>query len=81
MPENKTTKRQSPYAWYSIGFEFAITIGLGAFIGSLLDKIQNTEPGFIIIGALGGFAFQLYIVLKRDKADREADEEEKEKGE
>ncbi|MGE4285555.1 MAG: AtpZ/AtpI family protein [Phycisphaerae bacterium] len=80
MPKNKKAKRQSPYVWYSIGLEFAVTMGLGAFFGSLLDRIQSTQPGFIIIGALGGFAFQLYIVLKRDKAEQEADEDEKKNG-
>ncbi|ARN57534.1 AtpZ/AtpI family protein [Sedimentisphaera salicampi] len=60
------------YRWVTVGIEYAVLMMLGAFLGSLLDKIQNTEPGFIIIGALSGFALQLYIVLKRNREDEDS---------
>ncbi|AQQ09142.1 Putative F0F1-ATPase subunit [Sedimentisphaera cyanobacteriorum] len=72
MKEEKDKNSDSQgdyYRWVTVGIEYAVLMMLGAFLGSLLDRIQNTEPGFIIIGALAGFALQLYIVLKRGRED------------
>ena len=65
IPQKEESDNSNYYSWVSVGIEFAVLIGIGAFLGYLLDTIQDTEPGFIIIGALAGFAFEMYIVLKR----------------
>jgi len=58
--------RQS-YRWMGVGIEFAIVIGFFCWLGSLLDKIDDTFPGFMILGFFVGFAFMLYTLIKRSK--------------
>ena len=65
-------------SWLGIGIEFVIVICIGCGIGALLDQIQDTFPGFMIIGFLVAFAIMLYNMLKRagsfkSKTDRESE--------
>ena len=70
--ENKDDKKhpdwdRQSYRWMGVGIEFVIVIGFFCWLGSLLDKIENTFPGFMIMGFFVGFGFMLYTVIKRAK--------------
>ena len=51
----------------SIPFEFFVTIGGGAWLGSWLDKKWHTGHLMLIICAVIGFFFGLYYVIKELK--------------
>ena len=68
--ENKNDKNQTnwdrqSYKWMGVGVEFVIVIGFFCWLGSLLDKYEETFPGFMIMGFFVGFSIMLYIVIKR----------------
>ena len=54
--------------WMSIGVEFCIVIGLFVFGGYWLDKIEDTSPGWMILGFFVGFGVMMYIIIKRAQA-------------
>jgi F0F1-type ATP synthase assembly protein I len=62
------------FAW-QLGFLIVIPIGGFIFLGSLLDRIFNTQPMFLIIGLLAGLIITVYeiyhllIPLIKDKED------------
>ncbi|MBL7214341.1 MAG: AtpZ/AtpI family protein [Phycisphaerae bacterium] len=68
---------RAAFRWMGIGFEFLFVIGFFVFIGFWLDKLENTSPGWMILGFFIGFAVMMYIVVKRAKiTERELDEDE-----
>ena len=65
--------------WTGVGFEFAIVIGICAFIGHWLGKFdtQDTSTGGMIIGFFVGFVIMMYIILKRaQQTEKELREDE-----
>jgi len=59
-------------AW-QLGFLIALAIGGFLFLGSLVDNFLQTQPFFIILGALTGIivsiyeVYHLFIPLIKDK--------------
>jgi F0F1-type ATP synthase assembly protein I len=47
----------------TLGIEFALIMCLGTFGGYYLDKKLSTYPWFLLLGALLGFAFALYVLI------------------
>jgi F0F1-type ATP synthase assembly protein I len=62
--EQENWDRQS-YKWMGVGIEFVLVIGFFCWLGSLLDRYEDTFPGFMIMGFFVGFGVMLYIVIKR----------------
>lgn len=56
---------RSAIRWLGIGIEFVIVVGGCAWLGWLLDKWQDTDPGFMIMGFLAGFVRMLHVMLRR----------------
>ena len=56
--------------WMSIGVEFCLIIGLFAFGGYKLGKLdtRDTSTGGMIIGFFIGFGVMMYIIIKRAQA-------------
>ncbi|AQT69395.1 Putative F0F1-ATPase subunit [Anaerohalosphaera lusitana] len=69
MSENNDQRDQNDrwaaFAWMGIGIEFCAVVGFFMWLGSKLDKLQDTFPGFMIIGFFVGFALMLYIMIQR----------------
>ena len=63
---SKDSPRKSDYLRYSsLGFQMAITIGLGAWAGTYLDeKYQTEKPYYSIAIILLAIAIALYQVIK-----------------
>jgi len=59
-------KQPNPFIKYTqLGFQMAVTIGLGAWGGMKLDEyFKTSSPIFTIILSLIGIAAGLYLVLK-----------------
>lgn len=63
--------------WMGIGFEFAVVIGICAFVGYLLDQWVGPSPGWMIMGFFVGFGVMMYIIIKRAQiTQKELDEQE-----
>jgi F0F1-type ATP synthase assembly protein I len=62
--------------WLSIGIEFAIVCGIGAGVGYWLDTLENTKPGWMVMGFFVGFGIMIYIILKRAKSSNEEIEQD-----
>jgi len=78
----KDKPKQSAYLKYSsLGFQMAITIGLGAWLGSYLDgKYKTEKPYYTIAIILLSIFIALYQVIKEVMTlNKEMDEEEKNK--
>ncbi len=76
----KDKPKQSAYLKYSsLGFQMAITIGLGAWLGTYLDEKYNTEkPYYTIAIILLSIFIALYQVIKEVmNLNKEMDAEEK----
>ncbi|MGV6860555.1 MAG: AtpZ/AtpI family protein [Putridiphycobacter sp.] len=58
--------KKSAYLKYSsLGFQMAITIGLGAWLGTYLDDKYKTEtPVYTIVCILVSIAIALYQIIK-----------------
>jgi F0F1-type ATP synthase assembly protein I len=54
--------------WMGIGVEFCLVIGLFVFGGYWLDKLEDTSPGWMILGFFIGFGVMMYIIVKRAQA-------------
>jgi F0F1-type ATP synthase assembly protein I len=65
--------------WMGIGIEFALVIGICAYLGYRLDEIEGTSPGWMILGFFVGFGIMFYSMYQRAKRDEKEEEEEKEK--
>lgn len=57
-----------------IGIEFCLVVGVFCLIGYFLDKLENTSPGWMILGFFVGFGVMLYLMVKRSQKD--ADEQD-----
>jgi F0F1-type ATP synthase assembly protein I len=72
--KSKGLEREEYYGamrWMSIGMEFAIVCGIGAGVGYWLDTLENTKPGWMVMGFFVGFGIMIYIILKRAKSSNE----------
>ena len=66
---------RSAFRWMGVGFEFCLVIGFFVFIGYWLDKLEDTSPGWMILGFFVGFAVMMYIIIKRAKMTEQEFEE------
>ncbi len=66
MTKKEDKPKQSTYLKYSsLGFQMAITIGLGAWLGTYLDEKYNTEkPYYTIAIVLVSIFISMYQVIK-----------------
>ncbi len=66
MAKKEDKPKQSTYLKYSsLGFQMALTIGLGAWLGAYLDKKYNTEkPYYTIAIVLVSIFISMYQVIK-----------------
>ena len=51
----------------TLGLEFAVAVALGVAAGYWVDRSQGWAPWGMVVGALGGFALGMYIVVKEAK--------------
>jgi F0F1-type ATP synthase assembly protein I len=78
----KNKPKQSAYLKYSsLGFQMAITIGLGAWLGTFLDeKYKTPKPYYTIAIILASIFIALYQVIKEVMSlNKEMGEKEKNK--
>ena len=66
---------RAAFRWMGVGFEFCLVIGAFVFVGYWLDKIEDTSPGWMILGFFVGFAVMMYVVIKRAKLTEKEFEE------
>jgi len=81
MTKNNKPKQSAYLKYSSLGFQMAITIGLGAWLGTFLDEKYKTEkPYYTIAIILLSIAIALYQVIK-DVIDinKELDDKNEEK--
>ena len=57
------------FRWMGVGFEFCVVVGFFCLIGYFLDKLENTSPGWLIVGFFVGFGVMFYMMIKRAKKD------------
>ncbi len=58
-----------------LGFQFAIAILLGLYLGQWVDRKLGTKSLFLIIGAFLGAATGFYSMLRRLKADEKREDQ------
>jgi F0F1-type ATP synthase assembly protein I len=86
QPTDATFYRAA-FRWMGVGVEFCLVIGffvfggfcIGFFVfgGFWLDKLENTSPGWMILGFFVGFGVMMYIIIKRAKlTEQEFDRDE-----
>ena len=66
---------RAAFRWMGVGFEFCLVIGAFVFVGYWLDKIEDTSPGWMILGFFFCFAVMMYVVIKRAKMTEKEFEE------
>jgi len=65
MANNKEPRKSDYLRYSSLGFQMAITIGIGAWAGTYLDDKYQTEQPYYTIGIiLFAIAIALYQVIK-----------------
>jgi len=65
MAKNNEPRKSDYLRYSSLGFQMAITIGLGAWAGTYLDeKYQTEKPYYSIAIILLAIAIALYQVIK-----------------
>ena len=65
MAKDKEPRKSDYLRYSSLGFQMAITIGLGAWAGTYLDdKYQTKQPYYTIVIILLAIAIALYQVIK-----------------
>lgn len=68
MPDQNTTKKDSPihqYAVYSnLAFEMGAVIALGVFGGVKLDKVLNISPLFTVLCSLASIAIAMFLIIR-----------------
>ena len=70
---------RSGMRWMGIGFEFCIVCGGMAWLGAQMDKLENTSPGWLIIGFFVGFGTMFYLMVKRaQKSNEDSDKNSEE---
>jgi predicted F0F1-ATPase subunit len=60
--DSKIYRELAPYL--NLGWQLAITIGLGSLIGWLIDNKYHSTPTWLIICSLIGVAVGMYTFLK-----------------
>ena len=70
QPTDATFYRAA-FRWMGIGVEFCLVIGMFVFGGFWLDKLENTSPGWMILGFFVGFGVMMYIIIKRAQATQD----------
>ena len=83
MAKDKEPRRSDYLRFSSLGFQMAITIGLGAWLGTFLDNKYQTEKPYYSIGIiLIAIAIALYQVInevmqmsKNDDVDNDQTED------
>ncbi len=60
----------------TLGIEMGISIVIGYFMGRLIDKWLGTEPIFLIIFILFGFAAAFMAVYRAYKVAKDIDKKE-----
>ena len=83
MAKDKEPRKSDYLRYSSLGFQMAITIGLGAWAGTYLDdKYQTKQPYYTIVIILLAIAIALYQVIKEvmqlSKEDEPEDTNQKE---
>ena len=56
---------RAAFRWMGIGVEFCLVIGAFVFGGYCLDKLEDTSPGWMILGFFIGFGVMMYVIVKR----------------
>jgi F0F1-type ATP synthase assembly protein I len=69
------------FRWMGVGFEFCLVIGFFVLIGYWLDKVEDTSPGWMILGFFIGFGVMMYIIVKRAKMTEKEFDEKRDPGE
>lgn len=59
------------FQWMGIGLEFCMVIGVFVFGGYWLDKLEDSSPGWMILGFFVGFGVMMYIMIKRAQRTQE----------
>jgi len=59
----KSTGREF-YKYWGIGFEFAVAVGLGFYLGAKADQRWGLDPWGLLTGGGIGFASGLYLLVK-----------------
>lgn len=78
QPTDATFYRAA-FRWMGVGVEFCLVIGLFAFGGYQLGKLdtQDTRIGGMILGFFVGFGVMMYVIIKRAKlTEQELDEDQ-----
>jgi F0F1-type ATP synthase assembly protein I len=57
--------------WMAVGIEFCIVCGICTGIGYWLDTLENTKPGWMVMGFFVGFGVMVYTMLKRAQSSNE----------
>ena len=47
-----------------VGFEIAVGVGIGALVGTFVDRRAHTAPWGVLIGVLLGCAAGMYLLIK-----------------
>jgi F0F1-type ATP synthase assembly protein I len=61
-------------AYAGLGFQFAIAILLGLYVGQWVDRKLGTRPLFLIIGVFAGAAAGFYSMIQRSRADEKRED-------
>ncbi len=80
QPTDSTFYRAA-FRWMGVGFEFVLVVGMFVFAGYWLDKLEDTSPGWMILGFFVGFGVMMYIIVKRAKLTEKEFEEGKDPSE
>lgn len=59
----KSTGREF-YKYWGLGFEFAVAVGLGFYLGSKADERWGHDPWGILVGGAIGFVAGMYLLIK-----------------
>lgn len=59
------------FGWMGVGIEFCLVVGVFCLIGHLLDKWENTSPGWMVLGFFVGFGVMLYTIIRRAQKTRD----------
>lgn len=73
MPDQTPDPLRAFATFGVVGFQIAIWIVMGLWVGRWLDSVIGTSPIFMIIGLLGGVAFGILgmiLLIKRYLGDR-----------
>lgn len=61
---NDDGKAPSPWSLTGLGFEIAVPIALGVYLGYRLDRWLDSSPWFLVIGSLLGMVVGFYGFFK-----------------